>query len=279
MKKLPSIQDYYATRESRWGYKLFLGNTRHFGWYDRPSEFGFPINRALRAMEAQLFARLNLQPGATVLDAGCGVADVATYMARHGLYVEAIDLVDRHIKLARRNIETRQLGEKIKVTKMNYQALAFDDNVFDGVYTMETFVHATDPLQALKEFHRVLKPGGRVVLFEYDRAPDAAMPDKAARAFRDVNTYASMPTFQRFTYGVPERLLKEAGFEDIEVEDLSLKILPMLRLFATAAYLPYQLIRLLKQEHRFVNAMSAVEYYRYRKYLRYVAITANTPRS
>jgi ubiquinone/menaquinone biosynthesis C-methylase UbiE len=272
--KQPSIQDYYATRESRWGYQLFLSNTRHFGYYKSPSSWPFPISKALRAMEQKLADTLNLSAGAKVLDAGAGVADVASFMAMRGLTVEAIDLVDRHITLAKRNVAARKLTDSVSITKMNYQELDFGDKYFDGVYTMETFVHATNPDKALSEFYRVLKPGGKIALFEYDRAADNDMPQAARKAFEQVNKYASMPTFQRFTYGVPEQLLTDAGFTDIVVEDIFPHILPMLRLFAIAAFVPYEIIKLLHLEHRFVNAMSAVEYYHYRSYMRYVVISA-----
>ena len=44
----------------------------------------------------------------------------------------------------------------------------YEDGTFDGIYTMETLVHSTDPLEVLKEFLRILKPGGRIALNEYD---------------------------------------------------------------------------------------------------------------
>ena len=40
----------------------------------------------------------------------------------------------------------------------------FDDRSFDGVYTFETLVHATDPRRALKELFRILKPGATLAL-------------------------------------------------------------------------------------------------------------------
>lgn len=273
----PSVLDYYATRESRWGYQLFLSNTRHFGYYDIGKIWPFPISKALQRMEQKLFHQLNLTTGSKVLDAGAGVANVASYMAKQGLNVEAIDLVDRHIELAKANISLRNLTDKISVSKMNYQDLKFEDQRFDGIYTMETFVHASDPEKALSEFYRTLKPGGRIALFEYDKANEEDMPIAAQKAYEHVNHYASMPTFQMFTYGVPEKMLKKAGFVDIRIEDLSPNILPMLRFFAIAAFIPYQFIKLFRLQSRFVNAMSAVEYYKYRKYMRYVSITAKKP--
>lgn len=225
----PSVLDYYATRESRWGYQLFLSNTRHFGFYLKDTLWPFPISSSLRAMEDKLFNALSVPADAKVLDAGAGVANVATHMAYRGLRVEAIDLVDRHIRLANKNIRTRNLTDKIHVSKMNYQNIEFDNESFEGVYTMETFVHATDPIKALSEFYRVLKPRGKIALFEYDRADDKEMPLKARKAFEQVNKYASMPTFQAFTYGVPEKMLMDAGFKNIKIEDLSVNILPMLR--------------------------------------------------
>ena len=271
---LPSVLDYYATRESRWGYKLFLANTRHFGYYRTDTVWPFPISTSLRAMEEKLFTSLDLPVGSLVLDSGAGVANVASFLATKGLKIEAIDLVDRHVSIAKKNVVKRKLEELIHVSNMNYQDLTFQDKSFDGVYTMETFVHATDPEKALSEFHRVLKPGGKLVMFEYDRAEDKDIPVKAQKAFYDVNAYASMPTFQKFSYGAPEKMLREAGFKNIKIEDVSHNILPMLRFFALAAFLPYQFIKLFRVQSRFVNAMSAVEYYKHRQYMRYVVITA-----
>jgi sterol 24-C-methyltransferase len=47
-------------------------------------------------MEDHLFNTLGLEKGAHVLDAGCGVGHVAIHLARRGLQVQGIDVVDRH---------------------------------------------------------------------------------------------------------------------------------------------------------------------------------------
>ena len=99
----PTLQTYYHSLESRIGYKLFLRDTRHFGYYDSGTYWPFPIDGALRAMEDHLFRSLQLKSGAKVLDAGCGVGHVAIRFALKGLQVEGIDIVDHHVQKAQRS--------------------------------------------------------------------------------------------------------------------------------------------------------------------------------
>jgi len=108
-------------------------------------------------MEDDLIGTLDLEKGSKVLDAGCGAGYVAIHLATVGYRVHGIDLVDHHIVKARRNVETRGLEGKITVTNSDYHHLdAFADDSFDGAYTMETFVHATEPEIAAAEFFRVI---------------------------------------------------------------------------------------------------------------------------
>ncbi|KAJ8103606.1 S-adenosyl-L-methionine-dependent methyltransferase [Lipomyces tetrasporus] len=272
----PSLQDYYASLESRLGYRLVLGGTRHFGYYNTDTYWPFPIDRALRAMEDHLFDSLGLETGANVLDAGCGDGHVAMHLAGRGLRVQGIDVVDRHVRKAQRNISARGLQDAVAVRKMDYHHLdGLADESFDGVYTMETFVHATDPEAAATEFFRVLKPGGSIALFEYDHADTASHKLKLSLA--TINKYAAMPGYDRFGPGILQRILEAAGFQDVVVTDLTVNVTPMLRLFCVMAYLPYLLIRLLGLQPWFVNTVAGVQGYRARKTCRYVAVSGRKP--
>ncbi|KAK9491183.1 S-adenosyl-L-methionine-dependent methyltransferase [Lipomyces doorenjongii] len=273
------LQDYYGSLESRIGYRFVLGGTRHFGYYDKDTYWPFPITRALRAMEERLFDSLRLESGAKVLDAGCGVGHVAIYMARKGLRVQGIDVVNRHLHQAQRNIKAQGLEDRVTVRKMDYHHLdGLADESFDGVYTMETFVHATDPEGVAKEFFRVLKPGGSIVLHEYDHADLTATPNIKV-SMEEVNLIAAMPALNGFGPGVLQRIMEEAGFEEVVINDLSINVIPMLRLFFVMAIIPYFFIRLFGLEAWFVNAVAAVESYRGRHLGRYVAVSARKPLS
>jgi sterol 24-C-methyltransferase len=273
-----TLQSYYASLESRIGYRLVLGGTRHFGYYSEDSYWPFPIGGALRAMEDHLFDSLGLEKGDKVLDAGCGEGHVAIHLAERELQVEAIDVVDRHIVKARRNVKAEGLETSVAVRKMDYHHLdGFAAETFDGAYTMETFVHATEPEAALGEFYRVLKPGGSIAMYEYDHATVSSAPGYLQESWSQINKYAAMPANERFDIGVLQHMLEEAGFEDVLVADLITNITPMLRLFFILAYIPFLLVKLLHIEAWFVNTIAAVESYRGRKYWRYVAVTARKP--
>jgi len=229
-------------------------------------------------MEDNLFDRLRLQKGSLVLDAGCGAGLVAIHLAKRGLRVSCIDVVDRHVRWATENAHSHGFDDAITVRKMDYHHLdGFAECTFDGAYTMETFVHATDPEQALGEFFRVLKPGGSIALYEYDHSNLSKAPENIKESIELINKYTSMPSNARFEQGVLQRMMAEVGFEDIEVEDLSVNITPMLRLFFVLAFLPYLIVKLLGLESFFINTVAAYKLYKSRDYCRYVAVSAKKP--
>ena len=271
----PTVQNYYASLESRLGYRLFLGDTRHFGYYEKPDSLPLPLGPALRTMEGQLLKALQCPKGSRVLDAGCGVGHVALYMARAANFkVEAIDIIPRHITLAKQNVERAHMVDSVHARVGDYHHLEdFDTASFDGIYTMETLVHSPKPLEVLKEFLRLLKPGGRIALNEYDHVDLEKAPKYLVDAMNKVNKYSAMPGNASFDQGVLKELLEEVGFEDVQLRDLSEHVVPMLWLFYIFAIIPYMLFKSLGIECHFVNTMAGAECYRGRHLWRYIQVT------
>ncbi|KAF2164025.1 hypothetical protein M409DRAFT_68242 [Zasmidium cellare ATCC 36951] len=266
----PSVQEYYTSAESRLGYAVLLGNARHCGFWPKGTWWPFPIGRAQRVMEEKLYQRLDLPKDSLVLDAGAGSGLVAAYMAKQGLRVHAIDLTPLHVEQATNNIESWGLSDRVSVQLGDYHDLSgFEDDSFDGIYTMETFVHADDPVKVLRNFYRLLRPGGVLVLHEADFHWDSEVLQEVLRLSHCQNTLKE---------GSYEEMLGEVGFGHTTIDDMTDNVLPLWRLFGIIGAVPYEILKLCGQQHRFINIMAGVEAYRNWGQGRYISVRATKPK-
>jgi sterol 24-C-methyltransferase len=197
---------------------------------------------------------------------------------RFGLHVEGVDLLELSLDKARRKARRLGLEHLLRFHRMDYANLRFPDQTFDGTYTMETLVHAFDHERALQELLRVLKPGGRLALFEYSIAPRHQL-SAAQQASVDFSVEGgAMPSLPSFVHGAFPEILGRAGFVAVSVQDITERMLPMLRRFAQIGYVPCQLGRLLDLQGQLVNCTAAVQVYRHRSVWRYNVVTAERPR-
>lgn len=256
------VIDYFTKRESRWGYFLLLKGVKHFGYYPEGKE-KLSMIEAQRLMVEKLHEKFDLEANSLLLDTGCGEGEVAIYLAnKHQFRVRGVDLLNFSIAKAIQKRDRLGLEKRVEFQVMDYTNLGFPDEMFNGVYTMETVVHASDHKRALQEFHRVLKPNGKLVLFEYSTCPIENIPPRLRKIAEMVVKESGMHSLPFFIHGKFPEILGSVGFTDISVENITPRIMPMLRKFYLIAWLPYQLIKLLGLQRKFVNATSAVEGYR-----------------
>jgi ubiquinone/menaquinone biosynthesis C-methylase UbiE len=106
-------------------------------------------------------------PDMHILDVGCGIGGSTRRLAHEtGCCVTGIDLSDEYIDTAQRLTRLLNMQERVKFHATSALALPFDDNSFDGVWSLQMNMNVEDKLSWLKETNRVLKPGGRAVLYE-----------------------------------------------------------------------------------------------------------------
>jgi hypothetical protein len=86
---------------------------------------------------------------------------------------------------------------------------------------------------------------------------------------------ASLPSF---IHGAFPEILGRAGFVAVSVEDITERMIPMLKRFAQIGYAPCQLGKLLRLRGGLVNCTSAGQVYRHRSVWRYNIVTAERPR-
>ena len=105
--------------------------------------------------------------GKTLLEVGCGAGIDLVRFVRAGAIVTGIDLSTTAIDLARNNIEQNGLSADLRV--MNGESMQFSDNSFDVVYAHGVLQYTADIQKMMAEIHRVVKPGGEVILMVYNR--------------------------------------------------------------------------------------------------------------
>ncbi|MEM7626601.1 MAG: methyltransferase domain-containing protein [Planctomycetota bacterium] len=114
--------------------------------------------RAVEAQVRELGAR-------DVLELGCGKGFNSLFLAERLPQVSftGLDLTPRHVARARRKAAGR---DNIGFREGDFNALPFGDAQFEVVFAIECLCHSTDVSRTLTEARRVLRPGGRLVVFD-----------------------------------------------------------------------------------------------------------------
>ena len=214
----------------RIGWNLDSGLSLHFGYWDETTT---TLAQAMRRENEVVADRAGVGPGDRVLDAGCGVGGSAIYLAQHrGCRVVGITLSRRQLRTAARNAHRRGVDHLVEFREADYCATGFESGSFDTVWAIESFCHASDKSAFARESHRLLRPGGRLVIADgfagrdrYEASDDAVM-----RAWLRGWCVESIDTVAR-----SELRLIEAGFTHVRSEDITRHVLPSSRLIQKRA--------------------------------------------
>jgi SAM-dependent methyltransferase len=102
-----------------------------------------------------------------VLEVGCGLGTDGAQFAKAGADYTGVDLTEAAVGLARKRFELFGLPGTFRVA--DAERLDFPDNSFDVVYSHGVLHHTPDTAGAVREVHRVLRPGGRAIVMLYHR--------------------------------------------------------------------------------------------------------------
>lgn len=172
-----------------------------------------PLNRLLGAerLKRKLIERANIQPGARVLDVGCGTGDLALLAkeTEPGADVHGVD--PDPAALARAAAKAHRRGLEVAFDEAFGGALPYEAASFDRAVSSFVFHHLeTETKRAtLRELVRVLAPGGQLFLMDFG-PPRGGLIQTIGRllhsgeSLRD-NTPETLPT-----------LMREAGFSEAE---------------------------------------------------------------
>lgn len=116
-----------------------------------------------------LVRELGLAPGSSAADVGCGEGGHSFRLAeRFGFDVTGLDPVPRHIEVARAGLAERgpELRARVRFEPARAESLPFADETVDLVWCRDVLGHVEEPARAYGEFHRVLRPRGRALVYQ-----------------------------------------------------------------------------------------------------------------
>ncbi len=115
----------------------------------------------------ELLKKINLAQNARVLDAGCGIGGSSRILARQfNCQVIGIDLADKFIPAANFLTQCMALENLVNFQQGSILDLPFEENTFDAILCQHVLMNIKDKSMAVKEFFRVLKPEGKLILNE-----------------------------------------------------------------------------------------------------------------
>ena len=160
---------------------------------------------------------LLVEAGHRVLDVGCGpgffAAELLPLVGADGAVV-GVDTSAPMLAAAARRCEG--LGNA-SFHEGSATSLPFEDHSFDRVLCVQVLGHVADVPAALAEFHRVLRPGGRVLVWDVDWSTvswQSADPERMQRLLRVFGSHLEHPALPRTLAAA----LRAAGFTEVRAE-------------------------------------------------------------
>jgi arsenite methyltransferase len=164
-----------------------------------------------------VYEALGAQPGDRILDAGCGpgfyVAELLEQVGPEGSVV-GVDASAPMLAVAAKRSEGHA---NVSFAEGEVTALPVDDSDFDRALSVQVLEYVSDIPAALAELHRVLRPGGKVLLWDVDWGTvswHSEDPDRMKRVLEAWDKHLTDPSLPRTLAA----RMRAAGFEDVQLQ-------------------------------------------------------------
>ena len=234
------------------------GDTTHFGYREVPAVEKASLVRGVFDSVANRYDIMNdlmslgihrlwkhhfvsqapVRPGDRVLDLAGGTGDIAALVSRKVGTTGRVVLSDINQSMlwrGRARLEDRGIAGNVVPALADAEQLPFGDRTFDLVTMAFGLRNVTDQSAALAECHRVLRPGGRLMVLEFSRV----RPEPLRRLY-DAYSFGVLPVLGRLVAGDPDSyrylaesirkhpgqeelaaMMRAAGFSDARFQNLS----------------------------------------------------------
>jgi ubiquinone/menaquinone biosynthesis C-methylase UbiE len=178
-------------------------------WYDRNTR----SSRLAEMREVADGVSQAAPVGAKVLEVAPGPGYLSIELAKRGFSVTGVELSQDFVEIEKRNAKAE--GTSVDFKQGNASALPLADGSFDFIVCAAAFKNFSEPLKAMREMHRVLKPGGAALILDMNR--NNTKEDIEA----EMRKYVDMKGFDRWFVKLSfKTFLRNGAYTQEEFEEL-----------------------------------------------------------
>jgi ubiquinone/menaquinone biosynthesis C-methylase UbiE len=220
----------YDAPAGQGGHLIFEGQF-HWGYWDETNPDA-SLSEAADRLTQIMIDKSAIQQGERFCDLGCGVGVPAMRIAKaKGCFVDGITISKYQYNRAKQLAEEAGMSDQVRFILGNALEMPCDDETYDGGWFFETIFHMGHRA-ALREAYRILKPGATLLIADLPTRPNIT---------EEFKTYAKETIHSVFIpkEDYPE-LLDEAGFDLIEIDDVTEFVIPPLVPKVKVAFKQYE---------------------------------------
>ena len=195
-------------------YREIWGDHVHHGYWRTGKETSTEAADALAELVAE---RLDLKPGMSVCDIGCGYGETARlFSSRYGVFLEGVTISESQFRVA-----TARRAPGVSIRLCDWLQNGFPDRHFDSACAIESSEHIGDKQRFFSEAFRVLRPGGRLVVCAWLAKAGASGLERRL-LLEPICRYGRLPGMG--TEEDYQTLAESAGFEVLATDDISANV-------------------------------------------------------
>ncbi|AUS99166.1 SAM-dependent methyltransferase [Nostoc sp. CENA543] len=239
------IQQFYDTSSGLW--EQIWGEHMHHGYYGVDGKAKKDRRQAQIDLIEELLSWAGVKTAENILDVGCGIGGSSLYLAaKFNAQATGITLSPVQAARATERAQEANLSDKSQFLVADAQAMPFDNDTFDLVWSLESGEHMPDKTKFMQECYRVLKPGGTLIMVTWCHRPTEELPLSAdeQKHLEDIYRVYCLP----YVISLPEyeAIARQLPLNNIRTADWSQAVAPFWNVVIDSAITPQAIFGLLR---------------------------------
>ncbi len=236
-------------KNSREYYKYLTSNYRKYSGRSQGWHYGITINKSDSHIDSlinsniHLTQNLNLNENSKILDLGCGIGGLCTWIAKkYNCEVIGVSNVPQHIRAAQEMSRNQNLAHLCQFICKDFEKIELKKNYFDLVITQESFCHVVNKDSFIKNIFRVLRENGVWRSQFFSKIPNYPQTKSDKNRYNKILDGFHISPLLSFSQ--IKDITESTKFKKVEISDITKYTVPTAKKIIRSSILPLFLMRL-----------------------------------